>query len=525
MSEQGKEGGTFVRDLMASIVVFCVALPLCMGIAIASGVPPALGLVTGIVGGIVVGALAGQPLQVGGPAAGLTVLVWDIVQRHGLEMLGVVVLAAGLIQVVAALIRLAPWFRAVSPAVIQGMLSGIGVLIFASQFHVMMDAEPQGSGIVNLISIPEAVYKGIFPMETATLAAMIGLATLLTLMGWNAFRPKGLRAIPGPLVGVIVASVAAAIVGLDIRYVEVPRNLVDSVNIPAFSDFARLAEPVVFVDAVTIALVASAETLLCSAAVDRMQNRVRTNYNRELLAQGVGNTLAGSLGALPLTGVIVRSTVNIEAGARTRLSPILHGVWLLGLVVAFPQVLELIPRAALAAILVYTGYRLFNMSGLRRMWRLDRMEFGICIVTLSVIVLTDLLTGIITGVVLSFIKLVRTLSHLEIEVTQTGEKRYEVDLHGAATFVRLPELAETIERLPGDSEIHLHVGGLVHVDRACLEWVQNHEGSHASRGGQLIVDWNEFERRNARKPFWNTGQMGQEILSLAGRGRGRENIR
>lgn len=511
MSEQGKAGGTFFHDLMASIVVFCVALPLCMGIAIASGVPPALGLITGIIGGIVVGVLAGQPLQVGGPAAGLTVLIWDIVQRHGLEMLGVVVLAAGVIQAAAALLRLAPWFRAVSPAVIQGMLSGIGVLIFASQFHVLMNNEPQGSGIMNLISIPEAIHAGITPIDATALAAMMGVVTLLTLIGWNEFRPKWLRAIPGPLVGVIVASITAAIVGLDTHYVEVPKNLIHSMNIPTLDDFARLTEPLVFGDAVAIALVASAETLLCSAAVDRMQNRIRTNYNQELLAQGVGNTLAGVLGALPMTGVIVRSSVNIEAGGRTRLSPILHGVWLLGLVVALPQVLELIPRSALAAILIYTGYRLFNLSALRRLWRLDRVEFSICIVTLSVIVFTDLLTGIITGVLLSFIKLVRTLSHLEIEVTPTGERRYDVDLHGAATFVRLPELAETIERLPNDAEIHLHVGGLVHVDRACIEWLQNHESSHISRGGKLVVDWNEFTRRNVGKPLWATVGRGETL--------------
>ena len=501
MNEQGQKGGTFVRDLMASIVVFCVALPLCMGIAIASGVPPALGLVTGIVGGIVVGTLAGQPLQVGGPAAGLTVLVWDVVQRHGLEILGVVVVAAGVIQVVAALIRLAPWFRAISPAVIQGMLSGIGVLIFASQFHVMVDTDPQGSGLANLLTIPDAVLKGILPMEATKhhLAALAGLSALLPLLAWNKLRPDALRIIPGPLVGVLVASILAAVVGLEIRYVEVPKALMDSLNVPALDDFARLADPVVLGDAAIIALVASAETLLCSAAVDRMQNRVRTNYNRELFAQGIGNSLAGLLGALPMTGVIVRSTVNIEAGARTRLSPILHGVWLLGLVAMLPQVLELIPRAALAAILVYTGYRLLDIPALRRLWRLDRVEFGICVVTLSVIVITDLLTGIITGVILSFVKLVRTLSHLDIDVTPTGEKRYDVDLHGSATFVRLPDLAATIERLPNDAEIHLHVGGLMHVDRACLEWVKNHATSHASRGGKLVVDWNEFERRNAKR--------------------------
>jgi MFS superfamily sulfate permease-like transporter len=167
----------FGKDFGASVVVFLVALPLCMGIAIASGVPPAAGLITGIVGGILVGFLGGAPLQVSGPAAGLTVLVWQIVQEHGLSLLGVIVLFAGLLQFLAGIFKLGQWFRAISPSVIHGMLAGIGVLIFASQFHIMVDDQPRGSGILNLISIPEAIYKGIFPLDGSVhhLAAMVGM--------------------------------------------------------------------------------------------------------------------------------------------------------------------------------------------------------------------------------------------------------------------------------------------------------------------------------------------------------------
>src|SRR5512134_2771000 len=181
---------TFTQDFLASTVVFLVALPLCMGIAIASGVPPAAGLITGMVGGIVVGFLAGAPLQVSGPAAGLTVLVWQMVNDHGIAALGAIVLVAGLAQLLAGAARLGQWFRAISPAVIHGMLAGIGVLIFASQFHVMVDDRPRGSGIANLLSIPEALMKAFAPSEGAThqVAAAIGLLTIVSLVLWTGLK-------------------------------------------------------------------------------------------------------------------------------------------------------------------------------------------------------------------------------------------------------------------------------------------------------------------------------------------------
>lgn len=224
---------TFVgHDLMASVVVFLVALPLCMGVAIASGAPPALGLASGIIGGIVVGALAGQPLQVSGPAAGLAVLVWRIIEDFGLAGLGLAALVCGVIQIAAGVAGLGRWFRAVAPAVIQGMLGGIGVLIFASQFHVMLDDKPVSGGLQNLLSIPEAIYKGIFPMDGSVhhKAAAIGLLTIALIVGWNRFRPKALHVLPGPLIGAVGATLTALLFPLPIARVEVPDNLLASLN-------------------------------------------------------------------------------------------------------------------------------------------------------------------------------------------------------------------------------------------------------------------------------------------------------
>ena len=210
---------TIKQDLLASVVVFLVALPLCMGISIASGMPPAAGLVSGIVGGIVIGLLSGCPLQVSGPAAGLAVIVYEIVQKQGAATLGVVVLLAGLIQVVAGLLKAGQIFRAISPSVIFGMLAGIGILIFGAQFHVMVDDKPRSDGLKNLISIPEAIYKGLFPVEGSThhIAAYIGVATILIVVLWTRFAPKKVKWIPGALIAVAAATAISWALALPIR--------------------------------------------------------------------------------------------------------------------------------------------------------------------------------------------------------------------------------------------------------------------------------------------------------------------
>ena len=220
-------------DLLASIVVFLVALPLCMGIAIASNLPPAAGLVTGIVGGLIVGFLSGSPLQVSGPAAGLAVLVWQLVEKHGVETLGVIVLFAGIIQFVAGVFKLGQWFRAVSPAVIHGMLAGIGILIFAEQIHVMLDFKPIGTGVQNLLGIPGKLWAALAVGDFHLTAGEIGLLTIFVIAGWGTLTPKSWRLLPAPLVGVAVAMIAAATLGLDnIQYVKVDANVLSDLVPP-----------------------------------------------------------------------------------------------------------------------------------------------------------------------------------------------------------------------------------------------------------------------------------------------------
>ena len=489
------------RDFLASIVVFLVALPLCMGIAIASGAPPALGLITGIVGGLVVGSLAGSPLQVSGPAAGMAVLVYQLVNEHGLMMLGVVGLIAGALQLLAGVLKLGQWFRAISPSVIHGMLAGIGVLIFASQFHVMLDDAPRAGGLANIAAIPEAIIK-VFPADGSVhhLAAMAGIITIATIILWNKFKPKRLALLPGPLLGVIVGTTFAVIFALPITLVAVPVNLTDALNIPTTEALKSALDPDILTLGIVFAFVASAETLLCATAVDKMHIGVRTQYDKELRAQGIGNLICGALGALPMTGVIVRSAANVEAGATSRISAILHGGWLLLAVVAFPFVLNEIPTAVLAAILVYTGYKLVNVAQIRKIAEFGRQELAIYFVTLIGVVAIDLLTGVVLGFVLATLKLVYTFSHLSIKVTHDAEtNRSDVWMTGSATFFSIPQLSGALENAPRGAEVHIHVEKLDYIDHACLEMLASWEKLHHSTGGSLIVEWNELVERYGRR--------------------------
>jgi MFS superfamily sulfate permease-like transporter len=492
-------------DFLASLVVFLVAMPLCLGIAIASGVPTeqaaAAGIITGIVGGLVVGALGGCTLQVSGPAAGLAVIVGQLIAEHGFAALGLMIMVAGAVQFVAGLLRLGQWFRAVCPAVIQGMLAGIGVLIFAAQFHVMVDDSPPGSGVefggvINLYTIPEAIWKGMTE-DVHQAAAGIGVLTILTIVAWASFAPRKLKFLPAPLMGALLATITTAALGLDINFIAVPDNLFSAIAPAADRDWHRLFDWTILGAGLTLAFVASAESLISAAAADTMQQRApRTKYDRELAAQGVGNLISGFLGALPMTGVIVRTATNIQAGARTRTSSMLHGLWLLMFAAFFPQVLRLIPIASLAAILVFTGWKLVNPKAVRTLWSYGKGEALIYAATLAAVVVVDLLTGILVGIGLALIKLIYTFSHLHVRLEEDApSERTVLHLEGAATFLRLPKLAAALEAVPSDTELHVHLEHLTYIDHACLDRLMQWEKEHTAMGGSLVIDWESLTAR------------------------------
>lgn len=508
----------FRTDFLSSIVVFLVALPLCLGIAIASGAPPALGLITGIVGGLVVGTISGSPLQVSGPAAGLAVIVWDLIQRFGLGGLGVIVLLAGLIQIAAGVLRGGRWFQAVPPSLIYGMLAGIGVLILASQFHVMMDDKPRGSGVANLVSIPEAIWRAVYPSGSAPhhLAALTGVVTIGSLLAWNRFAVGRLRTIPGPLVAVIVATLFAAVFSLPIKYVTLPDNLFGAANLLDLPSLGLLLDPAVLVAAAALAIIASAETLLCAVAVDRMHDGPRTQFDRELVAQGVGNTLCGLLGALPMTGVIVRSSANVGAGAKTRLSAILHGAWLLAFVVAMPFVLRIVPIASLAAVLVFTGYKLVNVAVIKQLRRYGRGELIIYFGTLGAIVTTDLLTGVALGLGLALLRLVLTFSRLKLRLQDDpANGTVAIELHGNATFLRLPQLMETLASVPPDRRVRLCAKRLSYIDHACVQAIEDWERLYRERGGEVEIPWEVLHAHAQRQQESTNRDAMQPVARVA----------
>ncbi|MEV6242139.1 SulP family inorganic anion transporter [Lentzea sp. NPDC051838] len=428
-------------DFGSSVVVFLVALPLCVGVAVASGVPAELGIVTGVVGGVVVGLLPGSTMQVSGPAAGLTVLVADAVGKHGIQALGVIVLGAGALQILLGLARCGRWFRAISPSVVQGMLAGIGlVLVFGQLKHL---ATP--------------------------LTLALGLLTVVIMLLW---QRTPLRVVPGVLVGVVVCTALATAFASPVARIDVGTLSAD-VHLP---DFSLLSTGVIGT-AVVFALVASAESMFSAAAVDRMHNGPRTRYNRELVAQGVGNTICGLLGALPMTAVIVRSAANVQAGARTKASRVLHGVWLLLFVVLAPGLLTLIPVAVLAAVLVHAGWKLLGLKELVSLWRKDKAEGAVLVLTAGLIVATDLLTGTLVGLLAAIIKTAWDVSRLSVVETPEG-----VALKGNATFLRLPRLLDALDRVDRE-HVRMDLSGVRHLDQAC---------------GQAIDQWVDESRRAGR---------------------------
>lgn len=487
---------TWLPDFLASTVVFLVALPLCIGIAVACGVPAERGLVTGIIGGTVVGIFSGAPLLVSGPAASLIVPVVDLIQTHGLPALAPVVVLAGVWQALAGVLRLGKWFRAVAPAVIVGMLVGIGLLILASQLHVGIDAEPRASFVDNLIYFPQALLER--PGGKGRLAPLlISSATIGLIVAWDRLKPKALVLMPGQLVSLVLVTAATVLSGADVIFLDISPDFFAGLAPPRPSDFKMVLKPDVVGLSLMFAFVASAATLLTANAIDQRQTRSKTKYDKEMLAQGIGNMLTGAVGGLPMTGVIVRSSVNVDAGAQTRRSTILHGVWILLFVSAAPEILELIPRASLGAILVYTGYRLIDRRSLVSLYRQGRAELAICLITLFGVVFIDLFVGILAGLAAAISKIVYTFAKLEIR-SEADPSRMVHDLHltGSATFLQLPRLASELDAVPDDRELHVHIDQLDHIDHACLQLLSSWNTGRETAGKPgMIVEWDELTQR------------------------------
>lgn len=487
-ARSGKSSGAPKADLAteitASLVVFLVALPLCIGVAVASGVPAELGIISGVIGGLVVGVARGSTLQVSGPAAGLAALVAETVMEFGVAMLGVIVLFSGILQIILGLVKLGRFFQAISLAVVQGMLAGIGLPLMFSQAYPAADAKAPGTPLENMAGIPGLISDTVSNPQTLIAAGLAILTVVLSFMWKNV--PGPIKKVPAALVAVGIGIAVAAMPGVEVKTLQVG-NLLASVDVPGAEQFAGLADPGIITAILTFTVIASAESLFTAAAVDRMHDGPRTRYNPELIAQGAGNTVAGLLGALPITAVVARSSANVQAGAKTRMSRTLHGLWLLAFALLLPQVLALIPISVLAGVLIHSGWKLFAPHEFPKMWRQDRGEFAVMTLTTLVIVATALLEGVLfglaAGIVLAAVRMSQTVIKQHIE-----DDTAKVVMAGNATFLRLPQVIEALEAAAeaGKPRIRLDLTGVTHLDHACRSQVE--EFTTQQRGKGLRVE-------------------------------------
>lgn len=473
---------TIPRDLTAGLVVFLVALPLCLGVALASNAPLFSGILAGIVGGILVGILSGSHTSVSGPAAGLTAVVAaQIASLGSFDAFLVAVVLAGVIQIVLGICR-AGFIAAFFPSsVIKGLLAAIGVILILKQIpHVVgHDADPMGNKSF-LQADNENTFTEIFAawFDIQAGAALVGILSVLLLVFWDKIKVLKKSPVPAPLVVVIFGVVMSAILrNLGGQWVIEPTHLVqvpvaanpqDFLSFLTYPDFSALSNSKVYVAAFTIAIVASLETLLNLEAVDKLDPEQRSSPpNRELLAQGVGNVAVGLIGGLPMTSVIVRSSVNINAGVKTKLSAIWHGVLLLGCVMLVPTLLNQIPLSALAAILLMTGLKLASPKLLKQMWSEGKTQFLPFIITVVAIVLTDLLIGILVGLGVSIAFIlhsnVRRPMKKVMEKHVTGEV-LRIELANQVSFFNRASLDETLRSVPRGGHVLIDARSTDYVD-------------------------------------------------------------
>lgn len=506
----------FKKDFGASVIIFLIALPLAIGISIACGLNIYSGIVSAIIGGIVVGALSGNSLQVSGPAAGLILVVVDIIQTQGVEKLFLIIFLAGLVQIVFGLLSLGNWFRAITPAIIQGMLAGIGISIFLSQFHIMLDSKASGTFLANISDLWSIIYNSVLPFDFSRhhMACFIGFLTILLIILWDMYAHKKLKAIPSALIAVIVSSCVANLLNLDINYINVGQNFWSEFY---FLDFLLALEGArwanVGVAVLVVTFIASAETLLTSNAIDKMCEHSKTNYNKEIIAQGVGNSLSGLFGALPVTGVIVRSAANIDAGAKTRLSAILHGVWVLIFVSLFPKILNYIPISALAAILVYTGYKLVDVNAAKYLFKVSRGEFTIYLITLFAILFTNLFEGIVLGFLAALVKNAYKIMRVNLKIIENKEDdSVLVMLCGNVTFLQLPSLIAAFEKIEGVKNVTICAQRLYFMDHAGIDFINSWEKKRQKSDLKTKIDWSKIRRTypnfDWRKFHKDSGKMG-----------------
>lgn len=482
------------NDIPAGIVVFFVALPLCLGIALASGAPLFSGLIAGIVGGVVVGALSGSKIGVSGPAAGLAAIVLTAIgSLGGFENFLVAVVLAGVMQIIFGILKAGVIGYYFPSSVIKGMLTGIGIIIILKQIPHFFgyDAEPQGADSF-LGSSGENTFSALVNMvDNITLGSFItGFIGLIVILFWDTVLAKKARffkVVQGPLVAVVFGIVffvlaqgnsTFAITADHLVRVPVPEDMFSFFRQFTFPNFSVILSAEVWVVAFTIALVASLETLLCVEATDKLDPEKNvTPTNRELLAQGTGNVLSGLIGGLPITQVIVRSSANIQSGGKTKFAAIFHAVLLLVSVILIPNLLNMIPLSVLAAILLVVGYKLAKPSLFKKMYALGWKQFVPFFVTVGGIIFTDLLVGIslglLVGIVVVLLKSYQNSHFLHIEDKSNGKHKIKMTLAEEVTFFNKGAILKELDSLPRDTYLELDLIKTRYLDNDIIEILED----------------------------------------------------
>ncbi|MFC5194344.1 SulP family inorganic anion transporter [Bizionia hallyeonensis] len=523
-------------DLPASIVVFFVALPLCLGIALASGAPLFSGLIAGIIGGIVVGGLSGSKIGVSGPAAGLAAIVLTAIGTlGGYENFLVAVVLGGAIQLVFGVLKAGIIGYYFPSSVIKGMLTGIGIIIILKQIPNFFGYDEASAWDLEFFEIDGgntfselfAVLSNIHPG-----AALIGIVSLLLLVFWEKIlskKSKLFELIQGPFVVVVLGIIFytlfqdhdfLSIGNKHMVSVPIPENATDFLNQFSFPNFSVITNVDVWVTAFTIALVASLETLLCVEASDKIDpNKNVTPTNRELLAQGTGNMISGLIGGLPITQVIVRSSANIQSGGKSKLSTILHGFLLLISVVLIPKLLNMIPLSVLAAILLLVGYKLAKPTLFKDMYNLGWKQWVPFIVTVVGIVFTDLLFGIglglMVGVVVILLKSYQNSHFLHIEDKSNGKHKIKMTLAEEVTFFNKGAILKELESLPRDTYLELDLINTRYLDHDIIEILEDflYKAEERNISIKLLSKRGIVENPSSFISFFNENQKSKISLS------------
>jgi MFS superfamily sulfate permease-like transporter len=490
------------RDLPASLVVFLVALPLCLGIALASGAPLFAGLISGIVGGIVVSSLSGSQLSVSGPAAGLTVIVLGAIAKLGAyETFLLAVVIAGFIQLILGLLKAGTIGNYFPSSVIEGMLAAIGLMLILKQL-------PHALGVDSDFLGDESFFQGndenTFSAISTAMghfslgAIIISLLSILVLI----FLPKvpKLNAVPAPL-AVVIIGIGLSLLFKQTSFALSPEQMVSIPVVKNFSDFSglfnlpdfsQILNKEVWIVGGTIAIVASLETLLGIEAVDKIDPIKRVSpTNRELMAQGAGNMISGMIGGLPMTSVIVRSSANASSGARTKMSSFFHGCWLLLSLLFIPGIINMMPLACLAAILLVTGYKLTRIALFKHMYHKGWNQFVPFVVTIIAVLLSDLLKGVAVGMLVSIFYLLRTnmRNPFFYKIQEEGDKKHiRIKLAEEVSFLNKAAIQVLLNQIPKETNVIIDGSNSRYIDTDVLETIFNYKHNAYTKGIIVTLD-------------------------------------